>query len=70
MTIFNSVLTTGYYLAVIAFYFIVRNKPETGLFRISWTLCFPAIAVILNFFVIRAVWHDEILVKAATNRLR
>jgi hypothetical protein len=69
MTIFNSVLTTGYYLAVIAFYFILRDKPETELFQISWTLCFPAIAVILNLFVIRTVWHDEIKVKA-TNRLR
>jgi uncharacterized integral membrane protein len=69
MTIFNSVLTIGYYLAVIAFYFILRNKPETELFRISWTLCFPAIAVILNLFIIRTIWHDEIRVKA-TNRLR
>ncbi|KAA6335117.1 hypothetical protein EZS27_016621 [termite gut metagenome] len=70
MAIFNSVLTIGYYLAIMAFYFTLRNKPELGLFRISWTLCFPAIAVILNFFVIRAIWHDEIMVKAATNRLR
>ncbi|KAA6331577.1 hypothetical protein EZS27_019829 [termite gut metagenome] len=69
MTIFNSVLTIGYYLAVMAFYFILRDKPEMGLFRISWTLCFPAITVILNLFVIRAIWHDEIMVKA-TNRLR
>jgi hypothetical protein len=69
ITIFNSVLTIGYYLTVMAFYFILRDKPETGLFRISWTLCFPAIAVILNLFAIRAIWHDEIIVKA-TNRLR
>jgi hypothetical protein len=48
MTVFNSILLVGYYLAIVAFYFVLKDKPEIESFHISWARCFPAIAVILN----------------------
>ncbi|KAA6338923.1 hypothetical protein EZS27_013106 [termite gut metagenome] len=69
MTVFNSVLLVGYYLAVVAFYFILKDRLEITSFRISWALCFPAIAIILNYLAIRAIGRDEVTVKA-TDRLR
>jgi hypothetical protein len=69
MTVFNSILLVGYYLAIVAFYFILKDKLEIALFRISWALCFPAIAIILNYLAIRAIGRDEVMVKT-TDRLR
>ena len=67
MSIFNSLLLIGYYLAFIAFY--IAFKDATNSFQIHWALCFPLIAIILNYLAIRAIGRDEVMVKAA-DRLR
>ncbi|MDD3037243.1 DUF4293 domain-containing protein [Bacteroides sp.] len=67
MSIFNSLLLVGYYVAFAAFYFALKN--DVNLFRIDWALCLPLIAIILNILAIRAIGRDEVMVKAA-DRLR
>lgn len=67
MTIFNSLLLVGYYIAFLAFYFALKN--DANLFRIGWALCLPLISIILNILAIRAIGRDEVMVKAA-DRLR
>jgi hypothetical protein len=68
MTIFNTLLLIGFYLAFIAFYLVLKEDLEAS-FRIHWALCLPLVAIILNYLAIRAIYRDEILVKAA-DRLR
>nr|WP_320058730.1 DUF4293 domain-containing protein [uncultured Bacteroides sp.] len=68
MTIFCSVLLVGYYLAFLAFMFMLKSDLEAS-FRISWALCLPLVAIILNYLAIRAIGRDEVMVKAA-DRLR
>ncbi|WP_071146492.1 DUF4293 domain-containing protein [Bacteroides ihuae] len=68
MSVFCSVLLLGYYLAFLAFMFILKSDLEAS-FRISWALCLPVIAIILNYLAIRAIGRDEVMVKAA-ERLR
>ncbi len=67
MSIFNSLLLIGYYLAFLAFYIAFKNEGTT--FQIHWALSFPLIAIILNYLAIRAIGRDEVMVKAA-DRLR
>lgn len=67
MSIFNSLLLIGYYLAFLAFYIAFKNDGNT--FQIHWALSFPLIAIILNYLAIRAIGRDEVMVKAA-DRLR
>lgn len=67
MTIFNSLLLIGYYVAFLAFYFALKN--ETNAFRIGWALCLPLVSIILNILAIRAIGRDEVMIKAA-DRLR
>jgi len=68
MTIFNTILLIGFYLAVVAFYLVLKGDLEAT-FRINWALCLPLVAIILNYLAIRAIGRDEVLVKAA-DRLR
>ncbi len=63
MTIFNSLLLVGYYLAFVAFWLALRG--DAHIFRIGWALGLPAVAIVLNILAIRAIGHDEVLVKAA-----
>ena len=67
MTIFNSLLLVGYYIAFLAFYFALKN--DANLFRIGWALCLPLVSIILNILAVRAIGRDEVMVKAA-DRLR
>lgn len=67
MVIFNSLLLIGYYLAFLAFYFVLRSD-ETS-FQFQWGLCFPLVAIILNYLAMRAIGRDEAMVHAA-DRLR
>lgn len=67
MSIFNSLLLVGYYIAFLAFYFALKN--DDNLFRIGWALCLPLVSIILNVLAIRAIGRDEVMVKAA-DRLR
>lgn len=68
MTIFNSLLLAGFYVAFIAFFLVLEREPEVS-FRIHWALCLPLAGVILNVLAIRAIGRDEVLVRAA-GRLR
>ena len=67
MCIFSSCLLVGFYLAFIAFYFILKG--DMHMFRINWALCLPFVAVILNYLAIRAIGADEAKVQSL-NRLR
>lgn len=67
MTIFNSLLLVGYYIAFITFYFALKN--DANMFRIGWALCLPLVSIILNILAVRAIGRDEVMVKAA-DRLR
>lgn len=67
MSIFNSLLLVGYYAAFVAFYFALKS--DENLFRLSWALSLPLVAILLNILAIRAIGRDEVMVKAA-DRLR
>lgn len=69
MTIFNSLLLIGFYIAFLVFMFAFQSKLDMMAFRVSWSLPLPLIAIILNYLAIRAIGRDEVLVKAA-DRLR
>ncbi|MGI6792878.1 DUF4293 domain-containing protein [Bacteroides sp. KG68] len=69
MTIFSSILLIGFYIAFIVFAFMLKNEPETATFRLGWALCLPAVSIILNYLAFRAIYKDELMVKAA-DRLR
>ncbi len=66
LTIFSSVLLVGYYLALAAYIFLLA---EDTTFSASWTICLPAVAIILNWLAIRGIGADEALVRAY-DRLR
>lgn len=68
MSIFNSILLIGYYMAFLAFMFVFK-KDLNASFQVSWALCLPLICIILNYLAIRAIGRDEVMVKAA-DRLR
>ena len=68
MTIFNTVLLIGYYFTFFAFMFILQKRLDAN-YHLSWGVCLPLIAIILNYLIIRAIGKDEVLVKAA-DRLR
>lgn len=66
LTIFSSVVMIGYYLALVAYIFMLAENTN---FTPSWTICLPFIALILNWLAIRGIGADEALVKAY-DRLR
>lgn len=67
LSVFNSLVLIGFYLAFVVFYF--KLKTDLNTFKMNWSLCLPLIAVILNYLAIRAIGRDEVMVKA-TDRLR
>lgn len=67
LTIFSTILLLGYYATLVAFIFMLKD--ETTTYTASWTVCLPAVAIILNWLAIRAIGKDEVLVKAY-DRLR
>lgn len=69
MTIFNSILLIGYYAAFFVFMFMLKDDLEVLTFQYGLALCLPAISIILNYLSFRAIYRDEIMVKAA-DRLR
>lgn len=69
MTIFNSILLIGYYAAFFVFMFMLKDDLEVLTFQFGLALCLPAISIILNYLSFRAIYRDEIMVKAA-DRLR
>jgi len=66
LTIFSSVVLIGYYLALVAYIFMLAEETS---FTPSWTICLPFISLILNWLAIRGIGADEALVKAY-DRLR
>lgn len=69
MTIFNSVLLVGYYVAWGVFWYVLKDRLEAVGFQPGWALCLPAVCIILNYLAFRAIYRDEVMVKAA-DRLR
>ncbi len=68
ITIFNTILLIGYYIVLVIFVQKLKNE-FVAFFQLDFALCLPAIAIILNYLAIRAIHHDELLVKAS-DRLR
>ena len=66
LTIFSSVVLIGYYLAVVAYIFMLAENTS---FTPSWTISLPFVGIILNWLAIRGIGADEALVKAY-DRLR
>ena len=69
MTIFNSVLLVGYYVAFGVFWYVLKERLDVTGFQVGWALCLPAVCIILNYLAFRAIYRDEVMVKAA-DRLR
>jgi hypothetical protein len=68
LTIFSILLLAGYYIAFFVFMLILKRDLEAT-YQIGWALCLPAIAIILNYLSFRAIFRDELMVRAA-DRLR
>jgi len=66
LTIFSSIMLIGYYLALVA---LALMLAEGTSFTPSWIICFPFVAIVLNWLAIRGIGADEALVKAY-DRLR
>lgn len=69
MTIFNSLLLIGYYIVAAVFWYMLKSKLGADCFQLGWALCLPAVCIILNYLAFRAIFSDEVKVKAA-DRLR
>lgn len=60
-TLFNIILAIGYYVAVVAFVFMLKGDAT---FVPSWIVCLPFVCIVLDWLAIRAIGKDEMLVKA------
>ncbi len=69
MTIFSSILLVGYYVAFVAFLLVLKKDFGHASFQVGWALCLPAVSIILNYLAFRAIYRDEVMVRAA-DRLR
>lgn len=69
MTIFGSILLMGYYVAFAVFMFVLQNDLDAMTFQLGWALCLPVVSIVLNYLAFRAIYRDELMVKAA-DRLR
>lgn len=69
MTIFSSLLLIGYYIAFFVFMFMLKSDLNAMTFQLGWALCLPVVCIILNYLAFRAIYRDELMVKAA-DRLR
>ena len=67
MTLFNSILLIGYYIAFGVFVSVLKDDANT--FQLGWALCLPLVAIILDYLAFRAIKHDDEMVKAV-DRLR
>lgn len=67
MTIFCSLLLVGYYIVFGVFLYMLSDSFQG--FHVSMALCLPLVCIILNYLAFRAIYSDEVLVKAA-DRLR
>lgn len=67
LTIFNTVLLVGYYATLVTFVCLLKGDGMT--YSASWTVCLPAVCIVLNWLAIRGIGKDEVLVRAY-DRLR
>lgn len=67
ITVFNSVLITCYYVVFLVFMFALKDGDTK--YQLGWGLILPAISLVFNYMAIRAIYTDEMLVKAS-DRLR
>lgn len=68
MTIFGTILLVGFYIAFLVFMFVLKDDLQAS-FHLKWALCLPVICIILNYLSFRAIYSDEVMVRAA-DRLR
>ncbi len=69
MTVFSSVLLVGYYVATGVFIFVMKGNSEAETFRPGVALALPLVCIVLNYLAFRAIYSDEVMVRAA-DRLR
>lgn len=69
MTIFVILLLIGFYAVFGVFAYMLSEDLEGTTFRMGWALCLPAVSMILNYLAFRAIYRDELMVRAA-DRLR
>ena len=65
MSIFNSLLLVGYYIAFIAFYFALKSDAKFCSGLVGHFVLATGISIVLNVLAIRAIGRDEVMVKAA-----
>lgn len=65
--IFNSILVVGYYVVFLVFMFALKGRDAS--FQLDWGLILPAVSLVFNYMAVRAIYTDEMLVKAS-DRLR
>ncbi len=68
MVIFSSLLIVGFYLVFGLFLYMLSEQYPHG-FGVAVPLCLPLICLILNYLAFRAIYRDEVMVRAA-DRLR
>lgn len=68
LIIFNCVLQLAFYITVVA-YILIYNSQFNASFSVSWPIFLPLIAIVLNIFAYRAIFHDESLLRSL-NHLR
>lgn len=65
MTIFNSILLIGYYIAAVFFIVVMKGSVGADAFKPGLVLSFPAVSIILNYLAWRAIYSDDVMVHAA-----
>lgn len=68
LSVFNTIILIGYYCVLGFFIWKLRTALSADFF-VSWAICLPAVALILNILAIRAIGKDEVMVRAS-DRIR
>ncbi len=69
MTVFAGILLIGYYVVSWVFILMLKKTLDVVSFQCGWALCLPAISIVFDYLAFRAIYRDELMVKAA-DRLR
>ena len=67
MTIFSMLMLVGYYITLGVFWYVLKEESQT--FQLGWAMCLPLVCIILDYLAFRAIYRDEVMVRAA-DRLR
>lgn len=68
MVIFSSLLIVGFYIVFGLFLYVLSDQYTHG-FSVAVPLCLPMVCLILHYLAFRAIYRDEVMVRAA-DRLR